>query len=257
MSKSGQKLVWMIGLPITLVLATSGCATKNFVRQQVAPVSQRVSDLETQTAALGAKQEADVSALNERISTTDMRVAQVSDIANQAQGTASRAMTLADENRAAIAAGNTKLSTLAAEGRAALNFQVVDQGNVTFAFGKADLTPEAISSLDTLVAKYNAQPRGVIELTGFTDRVGSKNYNLELSRRRAQAVQRYLIRRGVPLHNIYIAGMGKSGAMSDAEMATMRMSKRHGYDRAARRVHIRVLGAGALGGTQGTAGRSE
>jgi len=37
MIKSGHSLIWRIGVPVTLVLATSGCATKKYVRTQVAP----------------------------------------------------------------------------------------------------------------------------------------------------------------------------------------------------------------------------
>ena len=49
MNESGRKFLWMIVVPITLALASSGCATKKYARQQAGIVNQRVSKLETKT----------------------------------------------------------------------------------------------------------------------------------------------------------------------------------------------------------------
>ena len=49
MIKSGRHVSWMVALPITLVLATTGCASKKYVRSQVAPVDARVNQLQAQT----------------------------------------------------------------------------------------------------------------------------------------------------------------------------------------------------------------
>ena len=49
MIKSGRHVLWMVALPITLVLATTGCASKKYVRNQVAPVDARVNQLQAQT----------------------------------------------------------------------------------------------------------------------------------------------------------------------------------------------------------------
>ena len=45
----GKSFLCMVIVPVTLALVTSGCATKKFVRSQVSPVNQRVSQLERQT----------------------------------------------------------------------------------------------------------------------------------------------------------------------------------------------------------------
>ncbi len=59
---------------------------------------------------------------------------------------------------------------------------------VFFDFNKSDLTPEALTIVDT--AAKNAGPAKVTQLTvtGHTDTVGSDAYNLRLSRRRAESV---------------------------------------------------------------------
>ena len=101
-------------------------------------------------------------------------------------------------------------------------------------------------------------PRAVIELAGFTDRIGSKNYNYALSRRRAEAVQRYLVMAKVPLRSIHIVGLGEEappeGLTADLSAVNPNPSKAE-LNRLARRVQIRVFGAGDI--TAGTASREQ
>jgi outer membrane protein OmpA-like peptidoglycan-associated protein len=190
-----------------------------------------------------------VSQLNERIATTDQKVSDVAAAVQQAQGTASRAMDDSAKNSAAI-------ETLGSGVANALNYQEVEKGDVTFAFNKAILTPDAKTALDAIAAKVQGLPRAVVELVGFTDKKGSPNYNLALSRRRAEAVQRYLVMQNVPLRAIHIVGLGEEappeGLAADLSMVDPNPSKAE-LDRLARRVHIRVFGAGDI--TQGTASR--
>jgi outer membrane protein OmpA-like peptidoglycan-associated protein len=245
MIKARIHYLWAPVIGIALVLATSGCATRRYVRNRVEPVNQRVGQLETQTneqiAAVSAKEQSDISQVNERISTndqrissTDTRVTQLSAAVGQAQGTASRAMTEAEANKARIAANTAAAATIASGIANSLNFQLVEKGDVTFAFNKATLTPEAKAALDMIVQKVQALPRAVVELTGFTDKVGSPNYNLALSRRRAEAVERYLVMQKVPLRDIHIVGLGEEAAPPDMPAG------------GARRVHIKVFGAGDI-----------
>ena len=49
MIKLGHRFVLAIGLPIALVLATTGCATKKYVARQIAPVKQQVARLDVAT----------------------------------------------------------------------------------------------------------------------------------------------------------------------------------------------------------------
>jgi outer membrane protein OmpA-like peptidoglycan-associated protein len=262
MIRSGKGLVLGIGIPIALALATSGCATKKYVSQQVAPVNQRVSTLEKTTndkiSAVWHKEESDISQVNERISTTDQRVAQMATAVQEAQGTASRAMQETEANSTKIAENTTAITTLGTGVANALNYQLVEKGDVTFAFNKATLTPAAKLALDQIALKAAQMPRVVVELAGFTDKVGGVNYNLALSRRRAEAVQRYLVMQKVPLRSIHIVGLGEEappeGLTADLSAVDQNPSKAD-LRRLARRVHIRVYGAGDI--TQGTASRSE
>ena len=262
MIKSVHSFVLPIALPIVLVLATSGCATKKYVRQQVHQVDQKVAKVEKENndkiAAVWNKEQSDISQVNERISTTDQKVAQVASAAQEAQGTASRAMEEGEANSGKIEANSTAITTLESGVANALNFQLVEKADVTFGFNKTTLTPGAKMALDQIASKAESMPRSVVELAGFTDKIGSANYNMALSRRRAEAVQRYLVMHKVPLRAIHIIGLGEEapppGLEADLSAVSPNPSKAQ-RDRLARRVQIRLYGAGDI--TQGTASREQ
>jgi outer membrane protein OmpA-like peptidoglycan-associated protein len=254
-----QGVIWTVAVPL-IMLATSGCATKKYVSQQVKPVNTRVSQLEKTTndkiSYLNNKQQSDMSQVNERLTTTDQKVAQVAEATQQAQGTASRAMEEVESNGSKIAANSSAIDTLGSGVANALNYQQVEKADVTFAYNKTTLTPEAKVALDMIAAKVQSLPRAVVEVVGFADRSGSSTYNLALSRQRAEAVERYLVLQKVPLRSIHVVGLGgeapPAGLIAD-EMAVDPGAGRAQFQRLARRVHIRVFGAGDI--TQGTASR--
>jgi OmpA-OmpF porin, OOP family len=79
-----------------------------------------------------------------------------------------------------------------------------------FDFDKAVLRPEGKAKLDELVAKANAIKLEVILVVGHTDRIGSAEYNLKLSDRRAAAVKTYLVSKGIEANRVYTEGKGKT-----------------------------------------------
>ncbi len=253
MIKLKQSLIAMAAVSLTVVLLTSGCATKNYVRSQVNPVNQKLGQFEKKTndqiSYINAKQQRDMSAVNERLDTTDQKLAEVANTAQQAQGTASRAMEESDSNSSKIAATSTAVDKLGAGVANALNFQPLENADVFFGFDKATLTPQAKVALDQIAQKALAQPRAVVELHGFTDRIGSSQHNLELSQRRVWAVQRYLVQQKVPIRNIHVIGMGMEAPPPGLEAEVLAMNPhatRREIDRAARRVRIEVFGAGNI-----------
>jgi outer membrane protein OmpA-like peptidoglycan-associated protein len=159
-------------------------------------------------------------------------------------------------NEARIGENSTAISTLASGVANAMNYQLVEKADVTFAFGQAVLTPEAKAALDQVAQKVHSLPRSVIELVGFTDSTGSKSYNLALSRRRADAVARYLVQQRVPLRSIHIIGLGAEappeGLTADLTEVNPNPSRAE-LRRLARRVKVSVYGAGDI--TQGAAAR--
>lgn len=88
-------------------------------------------------------------------------------------------------------------------------------GDATFAFDSAELSPAGRASLARLADQLTAQPPARISITGHTDRLGSPAYNLDLSRRRAEAVRDYLIAAGVPATSMRARGVGATEPLAD------------------------------------------
>jgi outer membrane protein OmpA-like peptidoglycan-associated protein len=80
---------------------------------------------------------------------------------------------------------------------------------VLFDFNQATLKPEARGQLGAVVQDLKDQPTLTVELIGHADAVGSDQYNLGLSRRRAEAVRNYLVSQGVPAANIKVDWKGE------------------------------------------------
>ena len=83
-----------------------------------------------------------------------------------------------------------------------------------FDFDKANLRSTGKEKLDDLVGKLKAINVETIIDTGYTDRIGSKAYNLKLSERRAESVKAYLVSKGVPENRILAEGKGKANPVT-------------------------------------------
>ena len=82
----------------------------------------------------------------------------------------------------------------------------------TFAFNKAVLGPIAKKNLDDMISTKLAacaEVKSVI-VTGHTDRLGTQSYNQKLSEKRAEAVQAYLVSKGIKADLIDTMGAGKT-----------------------------------------------
>ena len=80
---------------------------------------------------------------------------------------------------------------------------------VFFDFPRADLTPQATAIVDEAAANALAGKTTQIDVTGYTDTVGSDAYNLRLSKRRALAVEAELTRKGIPESEVAVFAKGK------------------------------------------------
>jgi OOP family OmpA-OmpF porin len=81
---------------------------------------------------------------------------------------------------------------------------------VFFDFDKSNLSPEARKIIATAAQAIKAGGDTKIKVTGHTDTVGTVDYNIKLSFRRADAVEQELVRDGVPAGDIAVDGKGKS-----------------------------------------------
>ena len=86
--------------------------------------------------------------------------------------------------------------------------------DVTFAFGKADLKPQARNVLDGIYGEIAQVSHANVKVAGYTDRIGSDAYNQKLSQKRADSVANYLVSKGVSQNSISATGYGKANPVT-------------------------------------------
>lgn len=86
------------------------------------------------------------------------------------------------------------------------------QTETLFAYDKSDLSNAGKQKMkDEIVGKMQESPQDeVVLITGHADRIGSEEYNLQLSQRRADAVKAYLLEQGIDGNRIETAARGKA-----------------------------------------------
>ena len=85
--------------------------------------------------------------------------------------------------------------------------------HIPFESNSAVLTPKGRSVIEKLVPVLKRAPEAVIEIGGHTDSYGDPEYNLQLSRRRAEAVRQYLVERSVT-NRLSAVGYGSTHPLS-------------------------------------------
>jgi peptidoglycan-associated lipoprotein len=104
-------------------------------------------------------------------------------------------------------AGN--LNGAASDPRSAAYFQQTVGDRVLFVVDQSSLTPEAMSVLDAQAEWLNTNTDYNALIEGHADEQGTRDYNLALGGRRANAVQEYLVSRGVAETRLRIVSYGK------------------------------------------------
>jgi OOP family OmpA-OmpF porin len=89
-----------------------------------------------------------------------------------------------------------------------------------FAFGQSTLQAAAVADLDVLVAKLKGAKVQKIAVTGHTDRLGSAALNKALAQKRAAAVRKYLISKGIDKSLIQAVGVGSAQPKTAASACT-------------------------------------
>jgi peptidoglycan-associated lipoprotein len=186
-------------LAILTAALASGCATEKYVKEQIAPVSQRVDDLGNTSLRLDTSLKQTNDKLGQFIEQLQKNDADTAEASKTAQEALERAE----------AAGKL------AEGK--LVYEMTMSDSVAFKFGTSELTDEAKAALDQFAEKLKTENRNVyIEIQGHTDSTGPEAYNLKLGEDRANAVQRYLaIKGGIPLHRMSSISYGETEPVAD------------------------------------------
>lgn len=96
----------------------------------------------------------------------------------------------------------------------ALGASIVLRG-VNFEFNSAKLTAEAVGTLATVVEALDNRPDIVVEVAGYTDSSGADNYNLRLSKKRAESVRDFLVEQGIKPNRLIPRGYGEAQPIAD------------------------------------------
>jgi OOP family OmpA-OmpF porin len=185
------------------MVASIGCTTKNYVRQQTTPLINKTNELDD----LNAKNSKDLRDVDQR--------AQAGIQAVQARATEvdQKALTAGSEADKAQLSANSATQRVDALTNVVVNldnYRPVVETAVHFGFNKDNLTKDAKEAIDQLAASVATTKGYIITVEGATDSVGSSEYNYDLSQRRANAVIQYLAaEKSVPAYKIYLIGLGK------------------------------------------------
>jgi len=103
---------------------------------------------------------------------------------------------------------------------------VVNLGDVLFDTGKATIKTNAQISLAKVATILELHPDLKIQVEGYTDSVGSDDYNQKLSENRANTVHDYMIKNGVSADSVTAQGFGKADPVADNSTAAGRAQNR-------------------------------
>lgn len=124
-----------------------------------------------------------------------------------------------DDGRGGVATDTVTIEVSAGEDA---EFEVV-----LFDFDSDVLRQDALPILEPVIAVLNQSPGVLLEVEGHTCNVGTAEYNLALGERRAGAVKRYLIGRGIAAERITTVTYGEERPAHDnAQEATRRLNRR-------------------------------
>lgn len=204
-----QSLAFVLATASFAVLGATGCATKNYVKTQTAPIIQKTGEVENQTAEnnrqihnVDESAQAGIKQAQSSADTANQNAQQASSAAGQANTAANDAAQRADS-----------LDSLV---KGLDNYKQIGDVSVNFGFDKSVLTADDKQQLDTFAAQLGSAKSYILEVTGGTDSVGPADYNYDLSNRRADAVVQYMVTKyNIPAHRFYLIGIGKDQAVAD------------------------------------------
>jgi len=223
-----RRLLMAIPIATIAVGGSTACATKKFVRTNVAEVNTKVDSLGR--------------SIEETQERTRQNEGKISEVDQRAQAAAAAAKTAADSANSAAVAADNKAGAAGEKADAIdkaskkLVYEVVlseDSGN--FKFGKKELPDEAKAKLDEMVQQLKADPKNAyFEIEGYTDNIGSTEMNEQLGLERAEAVKRYLyMQHQIPLHKMNVISYGEDNPVAPNKTRAGRAQNR--------RVVIKVL----------------
>jgi outer membrane protein OmpA-like peptidoglycan-associated protein len=119
-----------------------------------------------------------------------------------------------------------KIETLLQKLRREVRVDTVRINDIYFDYDKSKLKPEFLPELDRLAKILAENPDMAVEISGHTDNMGTYDYNLYLSKRRAQSVVKCLVSLGVDSTRLIAIGYGESESIANNETKEGRAQNR-------------------------------
>jgi OmpA-OmpF porin, OOP family len=203
-------------LVVVGLISTVGCATKGYVRSQIAPINNKIGELN------------DITAKNTQdIRDADGKAQQGITAANAADQKAGDAASSANQANQGVARVGNGLNGLQGTVENLDNYKPVANTTIQFGTNKANLTKADEQMLDEFAQQIGQQKHYIVQVQGFTDATGPAEYNNQLSRRRADAVTQYLASKyNVPPYRVYLLGLGKDNPVAQNNSAAGRAKNR-------------------------------
>lgn len=224
--KSSLKLGTVAGAAIVLLLST-GCSSKKYVRSQAAPLINQTNDLDARTAN-------DHRVITDTDQRAQQGIAGAQAAADTADSHAQGAQRTADQANKSAQEAYNRVDSLSGVVAGLDSYKPLQDTSVTFKFDKSSLTAADKRQLDTLATSLQSTRHYLVQLTGGTDAVGDAQYNYALSQKRADAVAAYLQSKySIPPHKFYLVGIGKDDAVASNKTAAGRSKNR--------RVDVKIL----------------
>lgn len=204
------------------VLTLSGCATHKYVNKQVDQVQAKVNEVDKNQQNTQKQLESDepkISAAQEKADSADNRA---TDAIGRADAASKKADDVGNKVRADLRNElNDRIANID-------DYKSTGQAVVLFKFNSSTLTDDAKQQLDQIATgEMGKAKRYFVAIEGYTDKTGSPEYNLALSRRRAEAVQTYLVaQHSIPVYRIQIVGLGKDKPVNDEKTRDDRSKNR-------------------------------
>jgi len=214
-----------------VVIGTTACATKTFVRTNVKGVNDKADTMGKSIEETQERTRKNEGAIND----VDRKAQAAQSSADTARQAASDADAEAKAAKARAGEVGNKVDEFDRTQRRLAYTVVLSEDEGQFKSGKSTLPDDAKAKLDDLVGKLKADPNGAyFEIEGHTDALGTQAANEKIGLERAEAVKRYLFEQHqIPLHRINVISYGMDKPVASNKTREGRAQNR--------RVVIRVL----------------
>ena len=160
----------ILSATITLAVGSlfiAGCATKNYVKQSITPVDQKIDQVDKSSQTRDSSQVADINKTNQVVDEDEKKLSATDEIAKTADGTSKGAMAKANQNTKDMGDLRNVIANID-------DYKPAGQTVVHFAINKDTLTKDEKAKLDEVATQLGSQARYFITVEGFTDQTGER-----------------------------------------------------------------------------------